>query len=67
MADFVFNFAIDTGNAAFADDYTLPYDMAIEALRKARAGNRGGIVRDFNGNHVGDWYVETKEDDDENE
>jgi len=49
-------------NAAF-DDYPFAETSRIlhSIADKVKTGSDGGIVRDINGNSIGDYYIETEE------
>ena len=61
-----FSLEIDSNDAAMAEDGA---GETAGLLRRAAAmiecGFRDGILRDFNGNKVGTWYMEEPEEGDE--
>lgn len=60
MNDVQFQITIRSGNQAVVDD---PQGEVCRILQdvaaKVMGGDDAGRVRDLNGNHVGDWWMET--------
>jgi hypothetical protein len=46
-----------TRNAAFEDDPDLPYQILEAIIGRIKDGDKDGIIRDTNGNDVGDWLL----------
>jgi hypothetical protein len=69
-----FEVNIESGNAALVQDPNAEVIRILQKIIAVLADNPpasgvGGVVKDINGNTVGDWglYVETKQQDDEGE
>ncbi len=67
--DVSFNISFDSSNAAFGDNREEALDevtrIVKEVMTKIQNGREDGVVKDLNGNTIGDWnfYAETAEDD----
>ena len=64
--DMEFRLQIRSGNVAMTDDTTGELQRILGDV-SARIGNgeRDGTCRDVNGNRVGDWWIETEDQDDD--
>ena len=48
----------DTDNAAFADCGEYEAAQILESIaRRLRDGERSGLIRDTNGNSIGEWSI----------
>ena len=62
-----FQLEFDTGNAAFEDDNLRPEIARIlgEIAEHVEGGYVEGVIRDINGNKVGNWSMDEPEEGDE--
>ena len=64
-----FELQMKSGNAAFSDGNTPAETARIlrEVADRVERGDDGGVVRDGNGNSVGNWHLSVEEAEDDTE
>ncbi|MBS3648809.1 hypothetical protein KEU06_09345 [Pseudaminobacter sp. 19-2017] len=63
----MFKMEFRTDNAAFVDDQAGEIDRIFrEVAERVAAAEKGGTIRDSNGNRVGRWELEAEDEEEEN-